>query len=107
MNMSMGSCPDFGLYWYGLCPTSGLFPSTWPSVSKGVYPEKTIDFMSRQEPEHLLFYDCSVCWARSVHTTFDNLAVIGRGGIRKKKKKKALHFIGSYSIKFKLGMIFK
>ena len=54
--MSMGSCPDFGLCWYGLCPTSGLFPSTWPSVSKGVYPKETIDFMFRQETEHLLFF---------------------------------------------------
>ena len=76
-----------------------LFPSTWPSVSKGVDPKETIYFMSGQEPKHFLFillehfsgkvlqfvHGCSVYWARSVHTTFDNLAVIGRGGIRKKK----------------------
>ena len=120
--MSMGFCPDFGLRWWSVCPTSGVFPSTWPSVSKGVYPKETIDFMSRQEPELLLFIllghfsgevlqsvrDCSIYRARSVCTTFDDFEVIGRGGIRKKRKKKRLILlVGSYSIKFKLCMIFK
>ena len=64
-----------------------------------VYPNETIYFMSRQEPENLIFillghfsgevlqsvHDCGVYWARSVHTTFDYLEVIGRGGIRKKR----------------------
>ena len=87
--MSMGFCPDFGLYWYGLSPTSGLFP-----LPGQVYPKETIYFMSRQEPDHWLFYDCSVCWARSVHTTFYDLEVLGRRGIRKKKN--ALNFIGRF-----------
>ena len=96
MNKSVGFCPDFGLCWQDVCPTSGLFPSTWPSVSKEVYPKVTIDFMSRQEPHSLLFilhghfsgevlpsvHDCSVYWARSVHTTFEDLEVIGHGTIR-------------------------
>ena len=78
-----------------------LFPSTWPSVSKGVDPKETIYFMSRQEPKHFLLsllehfsgkvlqfvHDCSVYWARSVHATFDDLEVIGRWGIGKKKEK--------------------
>ena len=82
---------------------SDLFPLylVFPPLTGQVYPKETIDFMSRQETEHLLFillghfsgevlqsvHDCSVYWAWSVHTTFDDLEVIGRVGRGVSEKK--------------------